>query len=547
MNIKELQDKLQSIHVDGATCTVTLVESSSASDFRLPQDMAANLRCVVSNFNKALAECNPFTRICLDVQTSPNSDFQMEVWLPEISWNERTITVGNSGSANVVNQLALLGGILDDFATFHCNLGTAGDLDKGINNPDVWADFGWRATHLTTEIGKKITSLYYEEEASYHYFYGCSTGGQQGLSAAQHYPADYDGIVAVAPAISRTYLHVYFVWNAQNLINPDGSFVFSTDLVKELSRISIAYFQSLGDGAPGDHFVTNPYLTAEQKAELFKIIEQADFLSKEQLEKLWNIYEGPVNPATGERIYCGFAMGAEMGFFGLNAVKMPGYTYEYLYLPRWAVCEKFDDFDIWSFNFDLDTEKTMKLAPDMNGDSSDLSAFKAAGGKLLMTSGAMDAVVPEPNITNYYHRVQDTLGGLDAVDDFFRYFLVPGFSHSIRGGMGTDYLAHSCGRVPTSARYIPVAYFDAGLVHSLMDWVENDIAPDSILAIGFHEMVAPAGLIPDIKKGIHFQRPVYPYPCETIYLEGDIKSRSSFGPKENALQNPEGRAERYWK
>ena len=344
----------------------------------------------------------------------------------------------------------------------------------------------------------------------------------------------------------NTYLHIYFVWNCQNLIYPDGSFVFDSAEVQKLSEISIAYFQSRGDGAPGDGFVTNPYLTEAEKEEIFARIKAANFLSEEKLEKLWKVYQGPVNPRTGERIYCGHAMGAEGGFMGLDIVKIPGYTYEFLYPVRWAVNQKFADFDLFAFDFDKDTDKTLVLAKDLNADSADLDAFRKAGGKLIMTSGAMDAVVPEPNISCYYDKVVEKQGGIENTREFFRYFLVPGMSHSIKGGTGIDYMGTMDGEIPLSAGYIPVAKWDAGLVNVLIDWVENKNAPEYIMGTGFNAMNS-TGMVADLGKGIRLQRPVYAYPDETVYVEGDTSLPTSFAKKEGGLKAREPRGKRYWK
>lgn len=501
------------INIDNARVEITLIEHSTSPDFKLLEEMEGNPKYMVTDYKEAFANAPAFTRICLTVHTSPKSDFQMEAWLPDAeAWNHRTMTVGNSGSAMTVNHLALLGALMDGFASFHCNLATKDNLDRGIENPEIWKDFGWRATHLTTEIGKQIVQLQYKSVADYDYFYGCSTGGQQGISAAEHFPEDYDGIVCVAPAIGRTWLHIYFVWNVQNLMYPDGSFVFTGEEVKKLSRLTIGYFQSIGDGVPGDGFVTDSHLNESQITELFETIEQENFLTEDQLSRLGKVYQGPVNPRTGKRIYCGFPIGAESGFFGLNAVKIPGYTYEYLYPARWMTGKQFDEFNPFAFDFDTDIENSVALGVELNGDTGELTDFKTAGGKLLMTSGSMDAVVPEPNITDYYDRVIEKQRGLDTTRQFFRYFIVPGFSHSIKGGIsGTDYLGSADGTIPASADYIPVAYYDAGLVNVIIDWVEQELPPETIMATGFNQMKAGGILIPDTNQGIRFQRSVELY------------------------------------
>ena len=48
--------------------------------------------------------------------------------------------------------------------------------------------------------GQSIVNAYYSSAPKYSYFNGCSLGGRQGITEAQRYPADYDGIVAGAVA-----------------------------------------------------------------------------------------------------------------------------------------------------------------------------------------------------------------------------------------------------------------------------------------------------------------------------------------------------------
>ena len=64
-----------------------------------------------------------------------------------------------------------------------------------------------------TVAGKAIAQAFYGEPSTRSYFTGCSTGGQQALIEAQYYPQDYDGIIAGAPVVSRTWGHALANWD----------------------------------------------------------------------------------------------------------------------------------------------------------------------------------------------------------------------------------------------------------------------------------------------------------------------------------------------
>ena len=57
--------------------------------------------------------------------------------------------------------------------------------------------------HDMTVVGKALTQAFYGKAPRYAYFVGGSTGGRQALTEAQRYPQDYDGILALYPAIAR--------------------------------------------------------------------------------------------------------------------------------------------------------------------------------------------------------------------------------------------------------------------------------------------------------------------------------------------------------
>ena len=63
-----------------------------------------------------------------------------------------------------------------------------------------------------TVVGKEIVKMFYGKPAKYTYFLGGSTGGRQGLSEAQRYPHDYDGILSFYPAINWNLFLIAELW-----------------------------------------------------------------------------------------------------------------------------------------------------------------------------------------------------------------------------------------------------------------------------------------------------------------------------------------------
>ncbi|KKY37657.1 putative feruloyl esterase b [Diaporthe ampelina] len=71
----------------------------------------------------------------------------------------------------------------------------------GNVNQYLLLNFARRSVHDMTLIGKALSESFYERPVERSYWTGCSTGGRQGLNLAQHFPDDYDGILANAPTI----------------------------------------------------------------------------------------------------------------------------------------------------------------------------------------------------------------------------------------------------------------------------------------------------------------------------------------------------------
>jgi pimeloyl-ACP methyl ester carboxylesterase len=77
-------------------------------------------------------------------------------------------------------------------------------LPDGAINRRLWADFASRAVHEQAVKSKALAAYYYGRAPKYAYWEGGSTGGRQGLNLAQNYPEDFDGIIALYPALNWT-------------------------------------------------------------------------------------------------------------------------------------------------------------------------------------------------------------------------------------------------------------------------------------------------------------------------------------------------------
>ena len=170
-------------------------------------------------------------------------------------------------------------------------------------------------------------------------------------------------------------------------------------------------------------------------------------------------------------------------------------------IPALAYPGRFDPhWKLASFRFTR--ENLQKLAPMhalLDASNPDLSAFRKAGGKLLMWHGLSDPNITPMNAIGYWQAVRDTLhpeplDGQDGpsntdprLDDLMRLFLIPGMYHCDRGeGLGS-----------------------LDVTTPLMDWVEDGSAPETLDAAAT-EADDDAGRI----------RPIHRFPYLTVLKPG---------------------------
>jgi feruloyl esterase len=472
----------------------------------------------------AIVDLPPFCRVAATLRPTPDSNIKIELWMPENNWNGRFLGTGNGGGAGKLSYRSLALGMRRGFATANTDMGTSPNADAVVGHPERWADFGYRSTHQMTVVSKQIVKAYYDKPDSHAYFVGCSTGGGQALMEAQRYPADYNGIIAGAPANNRTHIHTGFVWNVQAANQPPGV-QLSPETIAFVTKSVITSCAGKDGGAPGDNFLTDP---RECKFNPDTIPQcqknnHIDCLSPAELTTLHKIYAGPGNPRTGERIYTPIPVASENSPAGVATQQDPKKMANQWYPFLWALGSSFDDC---KFDFDHDQDLVdQRLAPILNANNPDLTLMQQRGGKLLMFTGTADPLVPYQDALNYYDRVvrdqqshlPDAGGmgpqrGLATTRQFFRYFLVPGMAHC-GGGPGLhDFGQNLQLEVPRDS--------DHDILTALVRWVEEGVAPDKIIASTYVDDLT--------SKGTRLQRPICPYPQFPKYIGGDPNSASGY-------------------
>jgi feruloyl esterase len=440
-----------------------------------------------------------FCRIQGVLTPTADSHIEFEVWLPISGWNGKYLGVGNGGFAGSIGYTALADAVANGYAASSTDTGhQAGGTDGAwaLKHYEKMVDYGYRAIHETAEKSKALVAAFYGDAPKWTYFSSCSNGGRQALMEAQRYPADYDGIIAGAPANYFTHHLAGFVWNAQAL---DGAGYIPPSKLKLIESAALAACGS------DNGVIDDPSKCHFDPATIGCKGEASDScLTEAQVAALKKIYAGPQN-SKGEQLFPGYEPGGETGLGGWGSwITGPsaGKSIQLAFGTGFFGSMIFQDaaWDYRKMNFDRD----MKVADDkgariFNATDPNLKAFKDHGGKLLLYHGWSDAAIPPVNTIHYYESVVQKMGPNDA-HEFVELFMVPGMQHCGGGPGPNDFGVQSPARVDP----------DHNMIKSLEQWVEKGTAPAKIIATKYKADGNPA-------SGVARTRPLCPYPMVAKY------------------------------
>jgi feruloyl esterase len=412
-------------------------------------------------------------RVAIVMRPSSDSLIEAEVWLPA-EWNGKFQAVGNGGWAGTMSYPAMARALQEGYATASTDTGHKGGSGVfAIGHPEKLIDFGYRAVHEMAVQSKAITSAYYARAPRLSYWNGCSTGGRQGLMAAQKYPGDFDAILAGAPANNHSRLHVSWLAVSVPAVRDPTAAVPAAKLALVTSAVLAAC-----DGRDGvrDGFLNDP------RACTFDITrlqctsgDTESCLTAPQVETMKRGY-APVTRPNGEFVFPGKEPGSE------TAWVMVGGTVSPLALTGLQAAHGDATWDPKSFELERDLALALeKVGYATNATNPDLRAFKARGGKLLLYHGWNDGLISAGNTVDYVESVVKEMGR--GQDDWLRLFMLPGVGHCA-GGAGPD---------------------QVHWMAALERWRESGKAPDHIEAARV------------VGNRVEMTRPLCPYPLMAKY------------------------------
>jgi hypothetical protein len=454
--------------------------------------------------SQAIGEAPAFCRVAGVIKPVEDCDIKFEVWMPAAGpgskWNGKFQGVGNGGFAGAISYGGLADAVKHGYAGASTDTGHhAGGTDASwaLGHPEKIADFGYRAIHETTEKAKAIIHAFYGDGPRRSYFSACSNGGRQALMEAQRFPADYDGIIAGAPANFWTHLLTTAITDSEALLSDPASYIPPAK-IPAIEAATLAACDAL-DGVK-DGVIDNPPACHFDAAKLLcNGPETNSCLTAPQVAALKTLYDG-LRTSKGEQLFPGYSVGGEGGMQGWAVWitgSAPTKSLMYAFGTNFYKNMVFDD-PAWDFRT-LKVDRDVKIADDkmsqrLNATNPDLSAFKKRGGKLILYHGWSDAAIAPVNAINYYESVVSKMGAKDS-KTFVRLFMAPGVQHCA-GGPG-----------PSSFGQNGAAQGDPqhDIAAALEQWVEKGVAPEQVIATKYKVGMNPA-------SGVQRTRPLCAYP-----------------------------------
>jgi len=394
-----------------------------------------------------------YAQIDFSLCPEPGSDIRCQLLLPPAErWDGRLWGKGNSGWAGAMPRglwrFPALG-----TAVVSTDLGTGEITEGGKSNLRAWPagvkrDYDWRATHLMTEWAVRLATAYYGKPPHHKYFDGGSCGGRQAMSEAYRYPGDYDGILCSLPANLTVSKEAEMFHLSRATHDENGALLFTTNEMRIVADAACAY--------KGVKVLDDPRFAEEEIDGFLKLAaEKAPRLADPDLRARLKAIFMPVY-LDGKCVFNGFAPGSYLG----KNMQWKRFTRFANYLVEAGFVK---EADYTGATWEQFRGFVRVDGPSFNACASDLSAFRARGGKILMTVGLEDQTIPPFLVMDYYEAIAEADGNPDITRGYLALWCLPGCAHG--GGKGRVMTTSPNGKKVRQA---------------VIDWVERGKRPEKV-------------------------------------------------------------------
>ncbi|KAI0156128.1 Tannase/feruloyl esterase [Pestalotiopsis sp. NC0098] len=427
-------------------------------------------------------------------------------WLPTPdNFQNRYVSTGggglaiNSGTSYIPSGVIVGGvsGITDGgFGSFDTQYDAAFFLPNGSVNWETVDMFGFKAHHELATLGKEFTkNLFNVTSCSklFSYYQGCSEGGREGWSQAQRYPEQFDGYAIGAPAFRYGEQQVNHL--TSNVIEQTMDYYPPTCELDKITNLTIAYcdpLDGLTDGVVSrsdlcklsfnvSSTVGESYSCAATAATPYSPATpaQSGVVTEEGAAVAQAILDG-LYDSDGNFVYFSYQPGSTFtdaatayndttDTWGLSISGLGGeWVARFLEFKNETTLDSLDGFSYDTLR-DLMIQGTELYNTSQQTTYPNLTSLNTAGVKVLHIHGEQDFSIPTASSVRYWDSVREynypTLGyneSVEALDAYYRLFLVPGGSHC------------------TSFSYEANGGWPQTTLQTVIAWVENGTAPATL-------------------------------------------------------------------
>jgi hypothetical protein len=421
------------------------------------------------------------------VVTSPRSTINIRIDLPlGDAWNGDVLHLGGGGADGMISQdhpwrladlLRMLGPDAPSLGNYvligtdsgHQGLGAVPlmDMTWAVDNPDAVINHGYVANHRALWTGVAIAQQFYGRAPRHRYMVGQSNGGRQGMMAANRFPADYHGVLAIAPAISQEVFTAASVGMLRHIYSHPDNWLGREARALYINRQLASCDDDDGvvDGIIAN-FTSCGFDPAELLCEADERPNPARCLTSGQIEALRQLFSTRTTPmglSDGINTYPGYGIGADeeelQHVFGTDFGGRDGSTYNLVEAQVRGLSS--DPAASPMRHNPLDFVENYQLfssAIDVNVP--DMAAFIAGGGKMIIWYGASDMIVSYESAGRWVTQLQTQLGRA-TVEPAVQMYVSPSLGHGMTGNGASQ----------------------VSLLTPLRNWVENGDTPQQPVAI----------------------------------------------------------------